>query len=56
MPKHRLPSERPTKTCPVCGKPFSWRKKWERNWEQVIYCSDACRRTVRKPPPRSSDT
>jgi hypothetical protein len=32
----------PEKTCPVCGRPFSWRKKWERNWEQVRYCSKKC--------------
>ena len=22
------------KICPVCEKPFSWRKKWEKNWEE----------------------
>jgi len=33
----------PAKTCPVCGRPFSWRKKWERNWETVVYCSRRCR-------------
>ncbi|CAO3450516.1 DUF2256 domain-containing protein [Azospirillum largimobile] len=33
----------PTKTCPVCNRPFTWRKKWERVWEQVKYCSDRCR-------------
>ena len=33
----------PEKTCPACGRPFSWRKKWERDWESVIYCSDRCR-------------
>ncbi|WP_398331671.1 DUF2256 domain-containing protein [Vulcanococcus sp.] len=37
------PSLRPTKTCPACGRPFAWRKKWEAVWEQVIYCSDRCR-------------
>ena len=37
-------AQRPSKTCPVCGRPFSWRKKWARDWEQVVYCSDACRR------------
>ncbi len=21
-----------------------WRKKWEKDWEQVIYCSERCRR------------
>lgn len=32
------------KICKVCNKPFSWRKKWERDWENVIYCSERCRR------------
>jgi hypothetical protein len=32
----------PQKICPVCQRPFSWRKKWEKNWETVIYCSKAC--------------
>jgi hypothetical protein len=39
----RKPSERPSKVCLACGRPFSWRKKWERDWEQVRYCSDRCR-------------
>lgn len=34
----------PTKTCIQCGRPFTWRRKWARDWEQVKYCSDACRR------------
>ncbi|WP_201584812.1 DUF2256 domain-containing protein [Psychrobacter sp. HII-4] len=34
----------PQKTCPVCQRPFTWRKKWEKDWEQVIYCSERCRR------------
>jgi hypothetical protein len=28
----------------VCKKPFAWRKKWEKNWENVKYCSERCRR------------
>ncbi|MFM7671132.1 MAG: DUF2256 domain-containing protein [Bacteroidota bacterium] len=40
IPKSQLPQ----KTCPVCQRPFSWRKKWARDWEQVIYCSERCRR------------
>ena len=35
---------RPAKTCAQCGRPFEWRKKWARDWEQVKFCSDACRR------------
>ena len=34
----------PTKDCVVCGRTITWRKKWERDWEQVRYCSDGCRR------------
>ena len=22
----------PEKTCLTCGRPFTWRKKWEKNW------------------------
>jgi hypothetical protein len=33
----------PTKICPVCQRPFAWRKKWERCWDEVKYCSDRCR-------------
>ncbi|TDF36352.1 DUF2256 domain-containing protein [Alteromonadaceae bacterium M269] len=35
-------SELPTKMCPVCDRPFAWRKKWERDWENVKYCSKRC--------------
>ena len=34
----------PVKTCPVCQRPFVWRKKWARCWEEVRYCSEKCRR------------
>jgi len=34
----------PEKQCPVCGRSFVWRKKWAKDWDQVKYCSDACRR------------
>jgi len=44
MPKHRPPSERPAKLCLRCGKPFTWRKKWERDWDNVKYCSERCKR------------
>ncbi len=39
----KKPSERPSKICPVCGLPFTWRKAWRNNWDNVIYCSDKCR-------------
>lgn len=45
MPKMIRKGDLPQKTCPVCQKPFAWRKKWERDWENVVYCSERCRRT-----------
>jgi hypothetical protein len=32
------------KTCASCGRRIEWRAKWARSWDQVRYCSDACRR------------
>lgn len=32
------------KTCASCGRRIEWRKKWERDWDQVRYCSSACRK------------
>ena len=34
----------PQKTCIDCGLPFTWRKKWERDWNNVKYCSKKCKR------------
>jgi hypothetical protein len=34
----------PSKPCLVCGRPFTWRKKWEKVWDEVKFCSDRCRR------------
>ena len=34
-----------SKPCVVCGRTIEWRKKWERDWESVRYCSDACRQS-----------
>lgn len=31
------------KPCIVCGRSIEWRKKWERDWDSVKYCSNACR-------------
>lgn len=36
-------SDLPEKLCAACGRPFSWRKKWERDWDAVRFCSEACR-------------
>ncbi|MEQ8441944.1 MAG: DUF2256 domain-containing protein [Alphaproteobacteria bacterium] len=51
MPKMRKRADLPTKTCEACGLPFSWRRKWARDWSAVKYCSDRCRRTPRSSRP-----
>ncbi|MCS7004791.1 MAG: DUF2256 domain-containing protein [Cytophagales bacterium] len=48
MPKGVKKSDLPTKICLVCKRPFAWRKKWERNWHSVKYCSEACRKKASK--------
>ena len=45
---HRVTGSRrvpplPEKICAACGRPFTWRKKWEECWERVRFCSDRCR-------------
>jgi hypothetical protein len=50
MPRGVKKSDLPVKTCATCGKLFTWRKKWEKVWDQVKYCSDRCR--AAKGPPR----
>ncbi len=37
------------KICASCGREFEWRKKWAKNWDEVKYCSDACRRQKVRP-------
>lgn len=32
------------KTCASCGRRIEWRQKWAKTWDDVRYCSDACRR------------
>jgi hypothetical protein len=44
MGRARSKSDLPTKICPVCQRPFAWRKKWEDCWDEVKYCSERCRR------------
>ncbi|MFL2964650.1 MAG: DUF2256 domain-containing protein [Methylophilaceae bacterium] len=39
MQKQNLPQ----KICLTCQRPFSWRKKWERCWDEVKYCSQRCK-------------
>lgn len=46
----RTKNGRPPKVCAACGRAFEWRKKWERDWENVRFCSDACRTGKNRPP------
>ena len=48
MPHKKL--HLPTKTCPVCQRSFSWRKKWDAVWGEIKYCSERCRRSRRETP------
>ncbi|WBQ19137.1 DUF2256 domain-containing protein [Sphingobium yanoikuyae] len=49
MTHHKLKLS--SKVCLGCGRPFIWRKKWERDWEQVRFCSERCRRQGGSPQP-----
>ena len=42
MAEFRNPHNLPVKTCVVCNRPFTWRKKWERCWDEVTTCSKSC--------------
>jgi len=44
----RRKSDLPQKTCIVCARPFAWRKKLEKVWDEVKYCSDKCRGQAKK--------
>ena len=47
-PMTRSKRDLPEKICPACGRPFAWRKKWERDWDRVKFCSDACRKAGKR--------
>jgi len=42
-PKRILKENLPQKICITCQRPFSWRKKWAKCWDDVKYCSERCR-------------
>ena len=56
MPRGVAKSDLPSKPCACCGRPFTWRKKWARDWEQVRYCSDACRAKGTRAPDQPTRT
>ena len=54
MPNGIAKGNLPTKICPACERPFAWRKKWERVWDEVRYCSDRCRAEAKRAPARAA--
>jgi hypothetical protein len=42
MPRGVKKENLPIKVCVICSRPFNWRKKWERCWDEVTTCSKAC--------------
>ena len=38
----------PPKPCVHCGRAIEWRKKWERDWDEVRFCSDRCRKEAKR--------
>ena len=39
----------PEKLCKTCARTMTWRKAWEKNWADVLYCSEKCRRNKNTP-------
>ena len=35
-------------TALIAGRPMTWRKKWEKDWADVKYCSDKCRHSSKR--------
>ncbi|WP_187428720.1 DUF2256 domain-containing protein [Roseobacter fucihabitans] len=48
----RRKADLPRKQCAHCERPFTWRKKWARVWDDVKYCSQRCRRAPRLAAPQ----
>ena len=44
--------ERADKVCGSCGRRIEWRASWARDWQNVRWCSDACRARGVKPVDR----
>jgi hypothetical protein len=37
----------PSKPCAHCGREMTWRKAWAKNWSEVKFCSERCRREAK---------
>lgn len=42
MPRGVAKENLPSKICASCNRPFTWRKVWEKCWDEVQTCSDRC--------------
>ncbi len=47
MAKMVKKADLPEKICQSCGRPFVWRKKWARDWDDVKTCSERCKGNLR---------
>jgi len=47
MPKMRRKADLPRKICAACARPFTWRKKWAKVWDNVKTCSERCKGELR---------
>jgi len=41
-------SNLPEKLCEYCHRPMAWRKAWAKNWENVKYCTERCRKAAKR--------
>ena len=55
MAKRIEKADLPQKPCQACRRPFTWRKKWARVWDEVKFCSERCRREGRPPTGSEND-
>lgn len=56
MPRGVKKENLPFKICVTCNRPFNWRKKWEKCWDEVTTCSNSCNRQRRLLKQATSDT
>ena len=60
MPRGVRKADLPQKICLACGRPFTWRKKWEDSWDEVTTCSKSCnaerKRSNRADDPRETSS
>lgn len=56
MTRGVLKENLPHKVCVACNRPFNWRKKWERCWDEVTTCSKSCNAKRREAAKSSRET